>query len=294
MSDTERRRAIQAGLGRVRPAGRVESIPSGILSLDWALGVGGFPRGRIVELFGSEACGKTTIALEAVAEAQRGGGTAAWIDADHSLDAAYARAVGVDLERLPLAQPASGEEALEIAVRLAASRAVDLLVLDSVAALVPRLELEAGPADAFAGLQHHLIERELRRMAGAARRSGCVLLLVNQIRNRLGVAVGDPETTAGGYALRAQATARAEVRTLAVLEGGIRVRLRLVKNKLAPLRETAFEIRYGRGVARLADLAACAARCGIGVDARVLAADPEARRALETAVRRALDLQMPD
>lgn len=293
MDETERRRAIAEGLCRLRAAAPPQAIPSGSVSLDWALGAGGFPRGRLVEVYGSEACGKTTIALSVAAQAQRAGGTAAFIDADHALDPAYAGAIGVDLERLLMAAPGCGEEALEIAARLAASRAVDLVIIDSVAALVPRMEVEGGPGDACPGLQHHLIEHALRKLAAAATRTACAVLLVNQIRSRSAVAAGDPETTAGGYSLRMHAAIRAEVRSMEADAGGIRVRVRMVKNRLAPLREAIFGIRFGAGIARDEDLAACAARCGIRADQRALA-NAEERAEIERAVRFVLRISLPE
>jgi len=294
MQESERRRAIAEALAKLPARPRVSAVSTGCLSLDWALGPGGFPRGLLTEIYGPEACGKTTIALSASVGAQRAGGTAAYLDADHALDAGYARALGLDLDRLLLGSPSSGEEALEVTARLAASRAVDLVVIDSVAALVPRMELESGPGDACPGLQHHLIGHALRRLALAAARGDCAVVAVNQIRSRPGAAVGDPETTAGGYGLRLHASLRAEVRPVGGFEGGMRVRVRLVKNRLAPLREASFEILWGSGIARHRDLATAAARCGIAADERVLAADPEACAALEQAVRRAFGLEMAD
>jgi recombination protein RecA len=279
MSQQDRRQAVAAGLGRMGPPARVAAISSGSISLDWVLG-GGFPRGRIAELYGPEDCGKTTIALHAVAEAQKAGGTAAFLDADHALDTAYARAIGVALDGLLLVCPECGEEALAIAATLAASRAVDLLVVDSAAALVPRLELEGG---ASAGMQGRMLEQGLRRLSAAAARTGCCILAVNQLRGRPGI--GGPETTAGGRALRLYAAVRAEVRPIASRgPEGMRVRVRTVKNRMAPpYREAAFDIRYGEGIARREDLMACAARCGVE-------GPPET---LETATRRALGLEHP-
>lgn len=291
MNELERRRAVAAGLGRLALPVRTFAIPSGSIALDWALG-GGFPRGRITELYGPEACGKTTIALHAVAEAQKGGGTAAFLDADHALDTAYARAIGVDLAALLLSRPECGEQALSIAEKLAASRAVDLLVVDSAAALVPRMELEGGSGDAYSGMQGRMLEQGLRRVSGAAARAGCCLLFVNQLRGRPGHSGG--ETTAGGHTLRLHAAVRAEVRPLAALgepgrPAGMRVRVRTVKNRAAPpYREAEFGIRYGEGIAQPDDLLECAARCGLDVPA---ALSPEARKALEHATRRALGVE---
>jgi recombination protein RecA len=280
----EAERLIAARLAKLSgpPAGR--AIRSGCISLDWTLATGGFPRGRLVEIYGPEACGKTTVALSAAAEAQKNSGTAAFIDADHALDGAYAAAVGVDLERLLLAAPACGEEALEIATRLAGSRAVDLVAIDSVAALVPRMELDGGPAGDCPGLQHHLFEHGLRKLAAAAARGDCAVILVNQIRSRMPAASGDPETTAGGYALRLHASIRVELRPLEARPDGLRVRVRATKNKLAEPRQATFEIRHGQGIARDRDLADCAARCGIP-------AAELSRQATEAAVRRALGME---
>lgn len=294
MSEWERWRDVAAALGRMAPARREATIRSGSMALDWALG-GGFPRGRVTELYGPEASGKSTIALHAVAEAQRAGGTAAFLDADHAFDSAYARTVGVALEPLLLARPASGEQALEIAARLTDSRVLDLLVVDSAAALVPRLELEGGAGDDYGGAQNRMLEQGLRRLSAAAARTGCCLLFVNQLRGRKGV--GGPETTAGGQALRLHAAVRAEVRPIASLgesgrPAGMRVRVRIVKNRLAPpYREAEFEIHYGEGIARRQDLLACAARCGLDGAAE---GDSVAFEALERAARRSLGLETRD
>lgn len=214
-------------------------IPSGWPELDWVLGTGGFPRGRLVEVFGPEGCGKTSIGLRAAAQAQQAGGAAAYVDADFALDAGRARECGVDLERLVLVRPRSGEEALEIAAALAGSRAVDLVVVDSVAALAPRLELESALEDAPRGTLAELLARGLRRLSAAAGRAGACVLLLNQLRSRPEPASGEGETTAGGPAVRLRASVRVELRP----EAGARVRARTVKNRLAPpFRTAAFEI----------------------------------------------------
>ncbi|HWQ53400.1 MAG TPA: hypothetical protein VN442_06930 [Bryobacteraceae bacterium] len=291
MGEWERWRDVAAALGRMAPARREPAIRSGSMALDWALG-GGFPRGRVTELYGPEASGKTTIALHAVAEAQRAGGTAAFLDADHAFDSAYACTVGVALEPLLLARPASGEQALEIAARLTGSRALDLLVVDSAAALVPRLELEGGAGDDYGGVQNRMLEQGLRRLSAAAARTGCCLLFVNQLRGRTGI--GGPETTAGGHALRLHAAVRAEVRPIASIgesgrPDGMRVRVRIVKNRLAPpYREAEFEIHYGEGIERRKDLLACAERCGLDT---APAGDSGVWEALERAARRSLGLE---
>lgn len=294
MKEPERRRAVAAGLGRMAPPRRMAAIPSGSLALDWALG-GGFPRGLITELYGPEACGKTTIALHAVAEAQQRGGTAAFLDADHAFDTAYAAAIGVDLAPLLLSRPECGEQALSIAEKLAASRAVDILVVDSAAALVPRVELEGGAGDAYAGMQGRMLEQGLRKLSGAAARTGCCLLFVNQLRGRPGPSGG--ETTAGGHTLRLHAAVRAEVRLVASLgdaarPAGTRVRVRTVKNRAAsPYREAELDIRYGEGIAKREDLLQCAARCGLEPPRE---GSPAAWKALERATRRALGIETPE
>ncbi len=284
MNEAERRRAIGVALSRLEGA-PVAGIPSGCLSLDWALG-GGYPRGRIVEIFGSEASGKTTLALAAAAAAQKWGGTAAYIDAEHALDTAWARTVGVDLERLLLSQPDSGEQALEIAAALVASGAVDLVAVDSAAALVPRIELSGEMGGAQAGFQERLMAQAMRRLAPAAARSRTCLIFLNQIRGTAGRRYGAPETTAGGIALKTHASLRVEVRPAGRSPAGSRVRARVVKNKLAPpFREAVFEIRYREGIAREADLLELAAAHGIPVPP-----SGEAREALEIELRKRLGL----
>lgn len=286
MAGNEKLRAGAGGAKNTTPRGGA-AIASGSISLDWALG-GGFPRGRITELYGPEACGKTTIALHAAARVLESGGTAAFVDADHALDTGYAQAVGIDPQRLLVSRPECGEEALEIAAQLVASRALDLLVVDSAASLTPRLELEGGTGESGAGVHNRMLEQGLRRLSGAAARSGCCLLFVNQLR---GTAQGG-ETTAGGPALRLRASVRAEVRPTARFHDGIRVRVRVVKNRIVlPYREAEFTIRYGIGIAREEDLIGCAARCGLAVPA---GANPAALEALERATRRHLGLETSD
>ncbi len=259
-------------LGEVSNRLQVETIPSGSLALDIALGVGGLPRGRVVEIYGHESSGKTTLAQHAMASAQRLGGIAAMVDAEHALDPGYAERLGLDVENLLISQPDTGEQALEIAEALVRSGAVDVVVVDSVAALVPRAELEGEMGDTHVGLQARLMSQALRKLVGAVSKSKTCLIFTNQIREKVGVMFGSPETTPGGRALKFYSSVRLEVRRIETLKQGqettgIRVRAKVVKNKVAPpFRVAEFDILYGSGISHEGDLIDIG--CELGVVSR--------------------------
>src|ERR1700680_4425172 len=296
----------------------VATISTGSISLDHALGVGGFPRGRIIEIFGPESSGKTTVALQVVAEAQKAGGMAAFIDGEHALDPTYARQLGVDVDNLLVSQPDYAEQALEITNALIASGSIDVLVVDSVAALVPKSELDGEMGDSHMGVQARLMSQAMRKLTGNVSKSNTCLIFINQIREKIGVMFGNPETTTGGRALKFYSSIRADIRRIAAIkEGevvvGNRTKVKIVKNKIAaPFREAEFDILYGEGISREGDLLDAAAginlleksgawfsfggeRIGQGREnaRQFLRDNPDIRKKLEIEVRKALTLPLP-
>ncbi len=247
----------------------VEAISTGSISLDAALGIGGVPKGRIIEIYGPESSGKTTIALHIIASAQKAGGEAAFIDAEHALDPVYAKALGVDTDSLLVSQPDNGEQALEIAEALVRSGAIDVLVVDSVAALVPKAEIEGEMGDSFVGLHARLMSQALRKLTGAISRSNCVVIFINQLREKIGVMYGNPEVTTGGRALKFYSTVRIEIRRTEYIKNGTtlmgnRTRAKVVKNKIAPpFKEAEFDIMYGEGISKVGELVDVGVKVGL-------------------------------
>jgi len=281
--DTDKQKALDAALAQIdrafgkgsamrlgsRETIEIETISTGSLGLDIALGIGGLPRGRVVEVYGPESSGKTTLALHAVAEAQRAGGVAAFIDAEHALDPIYARKLGVDVDNLIVSQPDTGEQALEITDTLVRSNAVDILVVDSVAALVPRAEIEGEMGDSHVGLQARLMSQSLRKLTGSISKSKCLVIFINQLRMKIGVMYGNPETTTGGNALKFYASVRLDIRRTGQIKDrdeiiGNTTRVKVVKNKLAPpFKQVEFDIMYGEGVSKLGEILDLGAKAGV-------------------------------
>jgi len=282
--DMDRGKALEAALSQIERAfgkgsvmklgqrpnlGEIEVVSTGSLGLDMALGIGGLPRGRVVEIYGPESSGKTTLALHVIAEAQKKGGVCAFIDAEHALDPSYARKLGVDVDELLISQPDAGEQALEIADTLVRSGAIDVLVIDSVAALVPRAELEGEMGDSLPGLQARLMSQALRKLTASISRSRCMVVFINQIRMRIGIMFGNPETTTGGNALKFYASVRLDIRRVGAIKDreevvGNQTRVKVVKNKLAPpFRIVEFDIMYGEGISKSGELVDLGVKAGV-------------------------------